>query len=340
MELFPYAHGGPVASGRLRSTPEDFQVFEDLGFSPSGEGQHCMVEIEKRDLNSDWVTSQIAKLAGVKKRDVGLAGLKDRYAVTRQWFSVDLAGREEPEWSLLELMVREGQRLTVLQVEPHHRKIRKGALKGNRFQLVVREMAGERAAIEGRLLQIQQNGVPNYFGEQRFGRDGGNVEKAEQMFARAYRPRGRHERGLLLSAARSEIFNRVCGARVEQGSWNRAVEGDLFVLNRSRARFSETVSEEIHQRVLEKDIHPTGALWGRGALESGGEVALLEQSIAENLESLVKGLEEAGLEQDRRALRLVPEGLEWKWLEPDRLQLNFWLPAGAYATVVLRELLG
>ncbi len=338
VDSLPCAHGGPVMQGRVRSCPEDFRVDEDLGFEPSGEGQHCMLQIEKRDLNSDWVASQIAKLVGVKKRDVGLAGLKDRYAVTRQWFSVDLAGRETPDWGQLANALHEGQQLRVLQVEPHNRKIRKGALKGNHFQLLLREVEGNSNAIEERLEQIQQQGVPNYFGEQRFGRGGGNVERALQMFQRDYRPRGRHERGLLLSAVRSELFNRICAARVEQGSWNQPLEGDLFALDRSRARFSEPVSDEIRERVAECDIHPTGALWGRGTLESGGAVATLEQAIATELEMLAQGLEQAGLEQDRRSLRLLPRELSWEWQGDEQLKLNFWLPAGAYATVVLREL--
>lgn len=334
----PFAHGGVVSSAKLRSCPEDFRVYEDLGFEATGEGQHRMLEIEKRDLNSDWVASQIAKLVGVKKRDVGLAGLKDRYAVTRQWFSVDMGGREEPEWSALESMVHEGQALKVLQVAPHNRKIRRGALQGNRFQLLLRDLDGDLEAVEERLAQIQQRGVPNYFGEQRFGRGGGNVEQALQMFRREYRPRGRHEKGLLLSAARSEIFNRVCAARIEQGSWDQAVEGDLFALDRSRARFQEPVTDEIVRRIAEQDIHPTGVLWGRGALESGGAIAELERSVVADLEALCLGLERAGLEQDRRPLRLVPKEVSWEWVERDQLQLNFWLPAGSYATVVLREL--
>ncbi len=338
IESLPYAHGGPVTGGRIRSCPEDFHVFEDLGFGPTGEGQHCMVEIEKRNLNSDWVASQLARLAGVKKRDVGMAGLKDRHAVTRQWFSLDLAGKEMPHWSELGAQLREGESLKVLQVVAHNRKIRKGALQGNRFKLLLRELDGDRAAIETRLQQIRQHGVPNYFGEQRFGRGGGNVDQAVQMFQRNYRPRGRHERGLLLSSARSELFNRICAARVEQGSWNQALEGDLFALDRSRARFKESVSSEIRQRMADHDIHPTGALWGRGDLESGGEVAELERPIAADCKALSSGLEQAGLEQDRRPLRLLPREMSWSWPDHDCLQLDFWLPAGAYATVVLREL--
>ena len=338
-DQLPYAHGGPVSHARVRSCPEDFRVNEDLGFEPSGEGQHRMVEIEKRDLNSDWVASQIARLLGVKKRDVGLAGLKDRYAVTRQWFSVDMGGREEPQWQDLETLVQEGQSLKVLQVQPHNRKIRRGALKGNRFQLILREVEADVASIEERLMQIKAHGIPNYFGEQRFGRVGDNVEKGLLMFQKAYRPRGRHERGLLLSAVRSEIFNQVCAARIEQENWDKPLQGDLFALDGSRARFQvDEIDEEIWSRIAEHHIHPTGPLWGRGKLESGGEVSRLEHWVTQDLEEMRSGLEQAGLEQDRRALRLVPREVDWRWLEKGTLQLCFWLPAGSYATVVLREL--
>ena len=142
MTTLPYLFGTPVATATLRSCPEDFQVFEDLGFQPSGDGQHMMLEVEKRLLNSDWVASKIARLAGVKKRDVGMAGLKDRHAVTRQWFSVDFAGKAPPDWQALQEGLREGERLEVLQAEHHHRKIRRGALKGNRFQLLLRDVEG------------------------------------------------------------------------------------------------------------------------------------------------------------------------------------------------------
>ncbi len=313
---------------------------EDLGFQPTGEGQHRMVEIEKRDLNSDWVASQLAKLVGVKKRDVGLAGLKDRFAITRQWFSVDLAGREEPDWKLLESMPGEGQSLKILAISPHNRKIRKGALKGNHFVLRLRQVEGERKAIEERLEQIHQDGVPNYFGEQRFGRGGDNVERGLQMLRGQYRPRGRHERGLLLSALRSELFNQVCAARIDQKNWGMPLSGEVFALNRSRARFQvDEIDWEIESRLEQHDIHLTAPLWGRGKLESGEAVARLEQAVVSRFEEISQGLERMGLEQDRRAIRLIPDQLQWQWEEIDQLQLRFWLPAGSYATVVLRELL-
>lgn len=335
----PFAHGQPPATATIRSTPEDFRVVEDLGFSPSGEGQHQMVEIEKRELNSDQVASMIARQLGVRRRDVGLAGLKDRFAVTRQWFSVDLAGQEPPDWSLLEEQVSGQQQLRVLQAHRHGRKLRKGALRGNLFQLTLRNIEGERQQLEQRLEWVRRDGVPNYFGEQRFGRGGGNVARALQMFRGEYRPRGRHERGLLLSAARSELFNRVCAARVLEGAWNRPIEGDVYALAGSRAHFhQERVDQEILRRIGEHDIHPTAPLWGEGPLETTGDAERFERSALSGGEALMRGLEQARMKQDRRSLRLTPKEMSWSWVDSQTLELQLWLPAGSYATVVLREL--
>ncbi len=337
--LLPFAHGAPVGSAFIRSCPEDFRVIEDLGFAPSGEGQHRMVEIEKRNMNSDRVATLLAKHVGAKRRDVGLAGLKDRFAITRQWFSVDVAGKEVVDWYELERGEHaEGEHLRVLQVHEHAKKIRKGALKGNYFQLVLRQVEGDRELLEQRLEQIRCDGAPNYFGEQRFGRGGANVARALQMFERNYRPRGRHERGLLLSAVRSEIFNQVCAKRVEAGSWNHPLVGEVYALAKSRAWFHEDeVSEEILRRIADHDIHPSAPLWGRGRLDSTGEARTFEESAVSGLGELCNGLEYAGLSQDRRALRLIPEKMSWRWLQQDDLELCFWLPSGSYATVLLRE---
>ncbi len=335
----PFAHGIPPASATIRSTPEDFRVVEDLGFSPSGEGQHQMVEIEKQELNSDQVASMIARLLGARRRDVGLAGLKDRFAVTRQWFSVDLAGQEPPDWSLLEGQVAAPQQLRVLQARRHGRKLRKGALRGNLFQLTLRNVEGDPQELERRLEQVRREGVPNYFGEQRFGRGGENVERARQMFRREYRPRGRHERGLLLSSARSELFNQVCAARVQDGTWSRPLDGDIYALAGSRAHFhQERVDQEILRRIEEHDIHPTAPLWGDGPLETTGDAEAFERSSLSGGEELMRGLEQARVKQDRRSLRLTPKQMRWSWVSPQTLELHLWLPAGSYATVVLREL--
>src|SRR5690606_10303247 len=232
----PRAHGAPVLSARIRVAPEDFDVTELDGFEASGAGEHLVLTIEKRSMNTAFVARLLAEWAGVDERAVGYAGLKDRHAVTRQRFSVQLPGREAPGVEALERDdPATGQRLRVLGHARHSRKLPRGALAGNRFALVLRGVEGEPAAIEARLRAIAGRGVPNYFGGQRFGHAGGNVGKALRMFAGARVKRD--ERALLLSAARSALFNRVLAARVAGGSWDRGLDGEAWMLDGSRSVF-------------------------------------------------------------------------------------------------------
>ena len=286
-----------------------------------------------------FVARLLAEWAGVGERAVGYAGLKDRHAVTRQRFSVQLPGREAPDISALE---RDdpvtGQRLRVLDQARHSRKLPRGALAGNRFTLVLREVDGDRAAIEARLQAMSARGVPNYFGEQRFGHGGGNVDKARRMFG-GLRVR-RDERALLLSAARSELFNRVLAARVRGGSWNAALDGEVWILDGSRSVFGpEPWTADLEKRLAEFDIHPSAPLWGRGMLRSQGEAHALETAALEAADALAlrAGLEQAGLRQERRATRLRPGEMAWDWRGDDVLELRFALAPGTYATTVLEE---
>lgn len=329
-----HAHGGPVGTGRLRSRPEDFEVEEILGFKPDGEGQHVLLWVQKRDTNTDWLAGRLARFAGVKRRDVGYAGLKDRHAVTRQWFSVDLAGRDAPDWSMLDL---EG--VTVLRAERHGRKLRRGTLQGNRFRLVIREVAAKPSVLEERLATVQRLGVPNYFGAQRFGRNGANLQAAAAMF-RGRKIRDRHARSLYLSAARSRVFNDILHVRVQRGDWNRPLAGDVMMLAGTRSHFlAGEADAELARRVREFDIHPTGPLWGRGELPTQAEARAMEAELPRRHPVFCQGLEQAGLEQERRPLRLPVPDLGWT-IDPDArtLTLTFTLPAGAYATTVLREI--
>ena len=328
------AHGASVLTARIRVSAEDFFVEELPAFEASGAGEHLLLTIEKRGMNTAFAAKRIAAWAGVDESAIGQAGMKDRHAVTRQRFTVWLPKKVAPDFDALQ-----SDDLRVLDHAWHARKLPRGALAGNRFVLVLREVEGQRDAIDARLQAIATQGVPNYFGEQRFGRGGNNVQQAVAMFAG--RRVKREERSMLLSAARSELFNRVLAARVEAGTWNSALDGEVWMLDGSRSVFGpEALTDESQARLDAFDIHPTGPLWGEGELRSGDvarevELAAMQGDSATRLRN---GLERAGLKQERRALRLQPSELRWQWLDDAALELRFALPPGCYATTVLREL--
>lgn len=335
----PRALGRAVLQARLREAPEDFFVEELPGFEPTGSGEHLLLTVEKRGMNTMHAARRIAQWAGVGDVAIGLAGLKDRHAVTRQRFSVHLPRRVAPDLAALQVDDGSGERLLVLEHAWHAKKLPRGALAGNRFVLVLRDVEGDPAEIEQRLQRITERGVPNYFGEQRFGREGGNVAEALAMFA-GRRVR-REQRSVLLSAARSELFNRVLAARVGAGNWDGGLDGEVWMLDGSRSVFGpQPFDDTLAQRLADFDIHPTGPLWGQGDLRSRDAAAEIEHAAlqGEDARLLCEGLERAGLRQERRALRLRPAGLQWHWPEAGVLELGFALPPGTYATTVLAEL--
>lgn len=331
-QSLPFAHGTPPACGRLRVTDADFQVDEDLGFEPSGAGEHVLLRLRKCDANTEWVAKRLCAYAGVRPVAVSYAGLKDRHAITSQWFSVQLPGREEPDWSALN-----DDHLQVLTAARHHRKLRRGTLRGNRFQLRVRQVQGDRASIEARLALLAEQGVPAYFGTQRFGRDGDNVDRALAMFAGSRV--SRHQRSLLLSAARSWLFNQVLSRRVHRGDWNRLIPGDLAMLDGSHSVFAVAAPDAtLQQRCAALDLHPSGPLHGRGGPEPDAEALELERGVMAAEPVLCEGLVRAGVDAQRRALRHAVRDLTWQWLDQDTLQVSFFLDRGNYATSVMREL--
>ena len=328
----PRAQGEAVLTARFRSAIEDFNVEELPAYEPSGQGEHLLLTIEKRGMNTAFVAKRIAQWAGIPEMGIGYAGMKDRHAVTRQRFSVHLPKKVAPDLASLV-----SDDLRVLESQWHSRKLPRGALAGNRFGIVLREVIGDHGAVESRLAKIASGGIANYFGEQRFGRDGGNMDAARRMFAGARV--GREQRGILLSAARSEIFNAVLAARIAQGHWCDGLDGEVWMLDGTHSVFGpEAMTAELQARVGSLDIHPTGPLWGRGELRSTGAVREIESAIATNNSELCQGLEMAGLSQERRALRVRVADLQWHWLAEDALRLDFSLPPGAYATSVLAEL--
>ena len=286
-------------------------MFEQLGFEPSGEGEHLLLHIEKRNQNTRWVAKLLAEALSVGERAIGYCGLKDRRAISRQWFSVHTPDMPE--------QLDPGTDVSVLSSVRHHKKLRRGMHQGNDFIIRLRNFSGNKGAAEQRLNTITAQGVPNYFGEQRFGIAGGNLQEADKLLVNASDRNRRHRKGknrrqqkggIYLSAARSYLFNLVLAQRVCSGSWDKP---------------------------LEEEGVPQGPLWGRGRSSAPEQVRILEQSVLADWQSWCNGLEFSGLQQERRSLVLRPECFQWQWLGND-LQLSFSLPPGAYATAVLQEI--
>ncbi|MBT9501100.1 MAG: tRNA pseudouridine(13) synthase TruD [Burkholderiaceae bacterium] len=313
---WPNAYPASGASATLKLLNEDFIVTELPLQLPSGAGEHVWLDIEKNGANTAFVAQQLAEAAGVEERDVGYAGLKDRYAITRQWFSIYLPNGkmkgETPDLTRLQ-----HPEFKVLSQSRHVKKLRPGDLQGNRFRIVLRDVTGDSDAIEGNLKAVASDGAPNYFGAQRFGFEGGNVEQGRAMLAREIRVRNPKKKGIYLSAVRSFVFNEVLALRIQQGLWGKTLPGD----------------------VMDEAGRPTGPLWGRGRVNTTDQAQALEMGVAEHHATLCDGMEHAGLEQERRALVARPLEMAWEWPHADQLVLTFALPAGTYATSVLNEIL-
>jgi tRNA pseudouridine13 synthase len=306
---FPYAYGQPNAVASFRVEPEDFQVEENLGFEPAGEGEHVYLHVWKRGENTAWVAEKIADLAKVAVMDIGYCGRKDRHAVTTQWFSVYLPKKElEPEWKLLNT-----DSIKILSSKRHQHKLRRGDHQTNRFKIRLRNFTVEdKVAFERKVETVLSGGVPNYYGEQRFGHSGNNLLEAHAILVEGKRVRDKQKRGLMISAARSYLFNQVLAARVLADNWKKILPG-------------------------EPETFPSAPLWGRGRSTATAETLTVETAAMENWLAWRDGLEHAGLSQERRALVLKPAATGWNWIEQD-LEINFTLGSGEFATTILREL--
>lgn len=305
--IFPSPWGPSQARATLRAEVADFEVDEHLGFEPSGSGEHIMLRLEKEGENTGWIAREIALLAGVKENDVGYCGLKDRHAITRQWFSVYLPKGAEPDWQALQ-----SSSVRLLQVSRHSHKLRRGQHQANSFRLRLRDWQGERDIAEQQLAEIAHKGVPNYFGPQRFGRNAGNLHMARQWFEAGEVIRHRQKKVFALSAARAWLFNCVLAERVQQQNWSVVLPGEV---------------PDAAQR-------PTGPMWGRGRSLVTDEVLALEQKVLKPWQLWCEGMEFTGLQQERRSLVLLPENLQWQW-QAEQLQVSFTLPPGAFATALL-----
>lgn len=302
-------------TGQLKTTPEDFLVIERASHTDvaAEDGPHLYLYIEKRGMTSTEVVRLLANANGLPTSSIGYAGMKDKFAVTRQWLSVPL--EEAPPDVVVPAEVIELARLRATK------KLRRGWHAGNDFELVLREVSGAtRTAISERLALIAEQGVPNYFGPQRFGYN--NVPEAIAWLPRRRKERNAFKRGLHLSVLRSLLFNEVLSAHIAEGSYAQTVD-KATAAALAEAELAESFS---------------GPLWGRGRVQTSAAGVEFEAQVLAPYSDLCGELEYAGLKQERRALRLLPRELRWEWQDDNTLMLRFGLPVGAYATSVLREL--
>jgi len=320
----------PVTRGRIKACPEDFAVEEVPGFELTGSGEHLYLLVEKSGLNTQELVKLLAGKLSLHPKHIAYAGLKDKHAITRQWISlctprdIDVAKLASPG-------------IRVLESKRHTRKLKRGAHRGNRFEIVIRDLS-EIDGLEAAIERVQSQGVPNYFGAQRFGRGAKNINKARALFAGEIKVE-RHLRGMYLSAARSFLFNQVLSARVSQKTWATGLPGESLMLDGSNSFFkTEAMDANLRERLASFDIHPSAPLWGKGTLSSCGDVFELESGIMAAHPDLTSGLETFGLRQQRRATRLVLQDVRRSWIDDTSLKLSFQLSRGNFATTVLREL--
>ena len=352
----------------------DFVVNEILPLDFTGEGEHLWLHIEKLGMNTAYLAKLLSEWAEIPLRDVGYSGLKDRHALTTQWFSLRIPKKQLPESEFAPVDIGVNESLTILAQQWHNKKLNRATHRANQFIITLRDvefadlgitaseqdLSSEKSnkdAVEQHLAHISTTGVPNYFGPQRFGRNGNNVREALSLFARPApesRPQPkkskrkqapREQNSMELSAARSLIFNEILAARVRDGSWNTGLAGEVFNLDGSGSIFaSAAIDDTLQARLASADIHPTAVLWGVGNDKVSGPAAAIENDIVQKnplLHQLATGLEKRDIKAQRRALRLPIEELSWEWQDTDdelTLVLSFTLTTGSFATSVLSSL--
>ncbi|MGP4788154.1 tRNA pseudouridine(13) synthase TruD [Psychrobacter sp. 1Y11] len=368
-ENLPQPITPPIEQALYKAKPEDFVVNERLEVDFTDEGEHLWLHIEKSGVNTAYLAKLLSEWAEIPLRDVGYSGLKDRQALTKQWFSLRLPKKHKPASDFAPVDIKEHEMVNILAGHWHNKKLNRGTHNANQFIITLREvtlrelefadsstLVDNQALVEQHLMSISDTGVPNYFGPQRFGFGGNNIREALTLFARPMqntpsakkksKRKPREQNAMELSAARSLIFNEILAARVRDGSWNTGVNGEVFNLDGSGSVFaSEHLDETLQARVASGDIHPTAVMWGVSNDKVTGDAADIENTIVQQddlLAELATGLEQRKIKAQRRALRLPVKDLSWQWIDEQSaeqtLVLSFTLTTGSFATSVLASL--
>ena len=352
----------PIKQALYKAKPEDFVVNERLEVDFTDAGEHLWLHIKKSGINTAYLAKLLSEWADIPLRDVGYSGLKDRQALTTQWFSLRLPKKQKPDSDFAPVDIKEHETVKIIAEHWHNKKLNRGTHNANQFVITLRDIEfakdqtlGDKSSVEQHLQTISKTGVPNYFGPQRFGFGGNNIREALNLFARPLKSTSsakkknkrksavREQNSMELSAARSLIFNQILAARVQDGSWNTGLNGDVFNLNGSGSIFaSEHMDETLQARLASGDIHPTAVMWGAGNSKVAGDAAELENTVVQQdalLAALATGLEQREVKAQRRALRLPVEDLSWRWADEQdgeqTLVLSFTLTTGSFATSVL-----
>ncbi|MFA9485637.1 MULTISPECIES: tRNA pseudouridine(13) synthase TruD [unclassified Moraxella] len=338
----------PSITATLKQTPADFIVTEQLTLDFDGVGEHLWVYVEKINLNTTFVARLLSNWANIPSRDVGYSGLKDRHAKTYQWFSLRLPTKTLPDGNFDDFIkdkLHANEAVHIIKSAWHGRKLNRGTHKNNHFCITLKNIKGDQFAINARLEHLLQHGVPNYFGEQRFGNGGENITKAIAFFEqllnsdKPYKPHKKdlERHSLLISSARSHLFNEVLATRVADDSWDKPLTGEVFNLDGTGSIFTADIDDTIIKRLQIHDIHPTIALYGVGDNKASQDALATENHIFhdDKYRTLVQGLEKVGIKMARRATRLLVHELVWQWQDDTTLVVEFTLPKGTFATVVL-----
>jgi tRNA pseudouridine13 synthase len=318
---FHSVHNAELPSAGFKQSPEDFQVFELMGFEPSGNGEHLWLEVKKREKNTQDIARDLARHFNVAKHAVTYSGLKDKNAVTQQWFSVHLPGKAEPSLPVF-------RNVDFLTRTRHSKKLKTGVHAGNRFIITLRDVT-DLDALLANLERVKQQGFPNYFGHQRFGFDRGNLEQAQQWLSTGKRPRQRFLEGMYLSAVRSYLFNVCLSERVVSQSWDQLSKGEIGQFDWSKSGF--VVENEQDERLATGEVHP--------AINLFDEKAALPEALASwDDESWFQQFRRKRFSPEQRALRVIPRNFSRHVVNEKDVELTFELPKGSYATSCLKEI--
>ncbi len=324
--VFPY--GAATSSALFKSAPGDFEVEEDLGFEPSGDGEHLFIWVEKSGLGTMELIERLARELALNPSLFSHSGLKDKHALTRQWLSLHLPGKASP------ITAPDGDGYRILRQLRHHKKLRPGTHRGNRFRVCLRRLDVLPDETRHQIESVVQYGFANYFGRQRFGRQQDNVRQALTRLGKRRLPRSR--KSLYLSSLRSHLFNQILAQRIGLGHWREPLDGDVFMLRGSHSIFSDKPDAELIERYRRMDISSCASLYGEGRNLMSAQALDIEQQLFARYGEITECLDRHGSKLQMRPLRVGADSFDFEYdAAAATLRLELSLPAGSYVTSLL-----